>query len=100
MSKFSELFKEAKSEQSPTPAPKRTEKKSVPKKETKTPPSKKDQPTQRATGRRSDPNYIGAFAYIPAQLHKDVRRELFGRDDLDFSGLVEQLLSEWIKKQK
>ncbi len=94
MSKFSELFKEARQEQSPTP--KVAKQKRQPKKEILVQPS----PSARVKGRRSDPNYIGAFAYVPARLHEDVRKRLFGRKDLDFSGLVEQLLSEWIKEQK
>jgi hypothetical protein len=92
MSKFKALFEEAKQEQSPTPKIARQKRQSQ---KVDMPP-----PAARTIGRRSDPNYTGAFAYIPAQLHEDVRRRLFGRKDLDFSGLVEQLLSEWIKKQK
>jgi hypothetical protein len=99
MSKFKELFAEAKQEQSPTlPAKKSVSQKAKPKPAQS--PSETKQTSARARGRRSDPNYTGAFAYIPTQLHEDVRRELFGRKDLDFSGLVERLLTDWLKKQK
>ncbi len=102
MSKFSGLFEEAKKDNlatgsSSSPAPEPAVKKASRKTEVK--PAEIKAPV-RSKGRRSDPSYTGAFAYIPAQLHEDVRRELFGRKDTDFSGLVEQLLAGWLAKQK
>ncbi len=91
-SKFKELFQEAKrTEQSPAKQPaKRTIKKAAKAVSVRT----------RGTGRRSDPNYIGVFAYIPKTVNEDVKEKLFKRKDLDFSGLVEDLLSQWLSKQR
>jgi hypothetical protein len=93
MSKFKDLFQEAKrKEQSPAKQPaKRTVKKAA----TKTPIVR-----ARTTGRRSNPSYIGVFAYIPKTINEDVKEKLFKRKDLDFSSLVEELLSQWLSKQR
>ena len=56
--------------------------------------------SSRVKGRRSDPNYTGVFAYIPVNLHDDVKLKLFRRKDLDFSALVEELLANWLAEQK
>lgn len=107
MSKFKALFQEA-SQADPEPV-KTAPKPSKAKKE----PIEKESPTvtntshtakavrqQRTSGKRSDPNYTGVFAYIPAIMHEDVKAHLVRRKDLDFSGLVEQLLTKWLKDQK
>jgi len=92
MSKFKELFEEAK--QSPTPKTKTKRAQSK-----KTIAAKPLSRSSRTTGRRSDPSYTGVFAYIPKELNEDIKERLFRRKDLDFSGLVEELLSQWLTKQ-
>lgn len=93
-SRFKALFEEAKQEQPPKskkikkPIQKKIEKQISASKQTK------------VKGKRSNPDYIGAFAYIPGKLHEDVKINLLRRKDLDFSGLVEDLLTQWLKEQK
>lgn len=92
-SRFKALFEEAKQEQAPKAE---TIKKSVPKRtDTVVSTPKKT----KVKGKRSNPDYVGAFAYIPGKLHEDVKVKLLRRKDLDFSGLVENLLSNWLKEQ-
>lgn len=93
MSKFKELFEEAKQSPTPKTKTKRTASK-------KTAAAKSLRQSSRTTGRRSDPSYTGVFAYIPKELNEDIKERLFRRKDLDFSGLVEELLSIWLAKQK
>lgn len=52
---------------------------------------------RKATGKRSDPNYIQVGAYIPKDLNKEVKRSLVDYDG-DFSDLVTQLLEEWLEQ--
>jgi hypothetical protein len=101
MSKFKALFEEAKQQDQSTDENKERKKISSRREKASditvsTAPVK----SSRVKGRRSDPNYIGAFAYIPAKLHDEVKIKLFRRKDLDFSGLVENLLSQWLAEQK
>jgi hypothetical protein len=59
-----------------------------------------DEPKRRqrkATGKRSDPNYIQVGAYVPIELNKSVKRLLVDKEQ-DFSELVSELLEEWVKK--
>ncbi|MGG6242863.1 hypothetical protein ACQ4N7_30070 [Nodosilinea sp. AN01ver1] len=51
---------------------------------------------RKATGKRSDPNYIQVGAYIPIELNKSVKRLLVD-DDKDFSDLVSELLEQWVQ---
>ena len=98
MSKFKALFEEAKQEQSTN---EKKEKKKVSNRKEKTSTSTAAAAvSSRVKGRRSDPNYTGAFAYIPAKLHDEVKIKLFRRKDLDFSALVEDLLAKWLAEQK
>lgn len=54
-------------------------------------------PRQRkATGKRSNPNYIQVGAYIPIELNKQVKRRLVDTDQ-DFSELVAELLDQWVQ---
>ncbi|MGP1384023.1 MAG: hypothetical protein ACTS2F_10725 [Thainema sp.] len=53
---------------------------------------------RKATGKRSDPNYIQVGAYIPKELNKDVKRLLVDAEG-DFSDLVTELLEQWVKRQ-
>jgi hypothetical protein len=51
---------------------------------------------RKATGKRSDPNYIQVGAYIPIELNKRVKRQLVDTDQ-DFSELVAELLDQWVQ---
>ncbi|MEO0374489.1 MAG: hypothetical protein AAF329_07600 [Cyanobacteria bacterium P01_A01_bin.17] len=51
---------------------------------------------RKATGKRSDPNYIQVGAYIPKDLNKEVKRQLVDYEG-DFSDLVMELLERWVK---
>ncbi len=53
------------------------------------------QATKRRGGRRSDPNYRQALAYIHKDVDKEVRRRLLD-DKRDYSELVEDLLRNWL----
>lgn len=101
MSKFSRLLEEAKQgKESPAPMesadveskPARTKAKA-----TASRPATKA--AGKPTGRRSDPNYIGVFAYIPKTLNEDVKTRLVKSKEHDFSSLVETLLQQWFSKQ-
>jgi len=52
---------------------------------------------RKATGKRSDPNYIQVGAYIPKELNKEVKRALVDYEG-DFSDLVTQLLEDWLEQ--
>lgn len=52
--------------------------------------------SRKATGKRSDPNYIQVGAYIPIELNKSVKRLLVD-DDKDFSDLISELLEQWVR---
>jgi hypothetical protein len=101
MSKFKALFEEAKQQEQSTDEKK--ERKNVSSRREKASGianSTAHVKSSRVRGRRSDPNYTGAFAYIPAKLHDEVKIKLFRRKDLDFSGLIEKLLAQWLTEQK
>ncbi len=51
-----------------------------------------------APGRRADPSYIQVSAYLPRELHREVKAELV-RSGQEFSALVEDLLRRWIAKR-
>lgn len=53
---------------------------------------------RKATGKRSDPNYIQVGSYIPKELNKEVKRSLVDYEG-DFSDLVTELLEGWVKQQ-
>lgn len=93
-SRFKELFEEAKQGDIPT---KKNVEKTVQKKLDDAAPKSKSAKT---TGKRSNPKYTGAFAYIPIELHDDVKIKLLRKKDLDFSELIEYLLTQWISEQK
>lgn len=60
-------------------------------------PETNPKPRQRkATGKRSNPNYIQVGAYIPIELNKQVKRRLVDTDQ-DFSELVAELLDQWVQ---
>ena len=96
MSKFSRFLEEAKQgKESPAPASSKPAKAAAKAKAGK-PAAKQG----KATGRRSDPNYIGVFAYIPKILNEDVKTRLVKSKEHDFSSLVETLLQQWLSKQR
>ncbi len=49
-------------------------------------------------GKRSDPNYRQITAYVRRDVHDDVMRTIYRRKEL--SELVDELLADWLKKQK
>lgn len=67
--------------------------KSQQEKTTQTQPTKT---TTRATGKRSNPDYVQVGAYIKRSTDKAVKRLLIDNDEMDFSELVESLLLQWI----
>jgi hypothetical protein len=56
--------------------------------------------TGRGVGRRSDPNYMQASAYVPRQLRRQVERALLNDPgERDYSELIEELLKKWLADQ-
>jgi hypothetical protein len=49
----------------------------------------------RTSGKRADPDYKQALAYVRRDTHRRVMMRLAG-EDREFSDLVETLLSEWL----
>lgn len=96
MSKFSRLLEEAKQgKESPVP----TESKPAPTKARAMAGKPATRTVGKPIGRRSDPNYIGVFAYIPKTLNEEVKSRLIKSKEHDFSSLVETLLQQWLSKQ-
>jgi hypothetical protein len=55
--------------------------------------------TQRArSGKRSDPNYRQITAYVRRDVHDKVMQTIYRR--MELSELVDELLAEWLKKQR
>jgi hypothetical protein len=55
----------------------------------------------RPTGKRSDPNFVQTTAYIRGDTYKAVKIALIEEDqNREYSELVEDLLSKWLKSQK
>ena len=55
----------------------------------------------RPTGKRSDPNFTQTTAYVRAQTYRDVRIALLEEGEgREYSELVEELLSGWLKGRK
>lgn len=69
-----------------------------------TPPSAKvSEPAKkgRPKGKRSNPDFEQITAYVRSQTYRDTKIALLQQDELeDFSELVEQLLTEWLRTQK
>lgn len=54
----------------------------------------------KAFGRRSDPDYMQASAYVPRQLRRQVERVLLNDpSERDYSQLIEELLQKWLTEQ-
>lgn len=67
----------------------------------KTPPEPVSMPKKgklKPPGKRSDPNYTQITAYILKDTHEDVMRRIYKRQE--FSELVGELLTDWLKKNK
>lgn len=77
---------------------------------TQEPPLEQENPAKkrgRPSGRRSDPDYTQISAYIPLELLHEVQELLLQerkrkrlRSGIDVSGLVEKLLTDWVKRQR
>ena len=57
---------------------------------------KKPEPVK---GKRDNPDYCQANAYVPKRLRRAVDKALFDVDGLDYSTLIEDLLRKWIKSR-
>ncbi len=53
----------------------------------------------RRQGRRGNPEYRQANAYIPKTLHMRIKRALLDEGDREFSSLVEELLENWLESR-
>jgi hypothetical protein len=73
----------------PSPAPLEVMQKSSPAK-------KKPEPVK---GKRDNPNYCQANAYVPKSLRRAVDKALFDVEGLDYSTLIEDLLKKWLKSR-
>lgn len=49
-------------------------------------------------GKRSHPDYAQVTAYVRKDTHEEVMRAIYKRQE--FSELIEELLVEWLKKEK
>jgi hypothetical protein len=54
---------------------------------------------QRVKGKRDDPDYCQANAYIPKALRLAIEKAILDVDKLDYSTLVEDLLRKWLKSR-
>jgi hypothetical protein len=57
---------------------------------------KKSEPVK---GKRENPAYVQANAYVPKTVRKAVDKALFDIEGLDYSSLVEDLLRKWLKSR-
>ena len=53
---------------------------------------------EKRVGKRSHPDYAQVTAYVRKDTHEEVMRAIYKRRE--FSELVEELLIEWLKKEK
>jgi hypothetical protein len=69
-------------------------------------PEPEPEPKQRGRprGKKSDPEFVSAIAYIRKKTHLQVKRLLLDKEELgdkqDFSELVQDLLDFWVKIQQ
>jgi hypothetical protein len=52
----------------------------------------------KATGKRSNPDYTQITAYIKKETHENVMRTIYKQQE--FSELIEELLTSWMKNAK
>jgi hypothetical protein len=57
---------------------------------------KEPEPTK---GKRHHPDYCQANAYVLKKVRRAVERELLDEEELDYSQLVENLLTKWLKSR-
>jgi len=62
-------------------------------------PSSPKMKTEPPKGKRGDPDYCQANAYVPKNLRRAVERALCDIEGLDYSSLVADLLREWLKSR-
>ncbi len=60
-------------------------------------PRKKAEPV---AGRRANPDYCQANAYVLKSVRRSVDRALLDLDGMDYSTLVEELLVKWLKTRR
>ena len=54
----------------------------------------------RPAGKRSDPGYVQVTAYVPAELHHNIKVALLQeRQGREFSELVAELLTSWLESR-
>jgi hypothetical protein len=106
-SKFSNIFAARKNEDvasleeapPPSPAPDETHVKSASAKKPKLVPAEKKQ-AGRPRGKRSDGAHVQVTAYIERETHHQVKVALVSsRSGQEFSELIQELLSKWIKSR-
>jgi hypothetical protein len=56
-------------------------------------------PRGHAGGKRDDASYTQASSYIPRELHKKVKAALV-EEEKEYSELIEELLTEWLKARQ
>jgi hypothetical protein len=103
--RFANLARQARGEEEEIPEPQQPQPIQEPQveQELENPTKKRGRPS----GRRSDPDYTQISAYIPLDLLHEVqdlllqeRRRKRLRSGVDVSGLVENLLTDWVKQQR
>ena len=57
---------------------------------------KKPEPVK---GKRDNPDYCQANAYLPKKMRREVDRQLLDIEGMDYSSLVEDLLRKWLKSR-
>jgi hypothetical protein len=56
-------------------------------------------PPEPAKGKRENPDYCQANAYVPKSLRRAVEKAILDVEGLDYSTLVEDLLRKWLKSR-
>jgi hypothetical protein len=64
----------------------------------KTKPASKKTP-EPARGKRYDPDYCQANAYVPKSVRRAVEKAILDVEGLDYSTLIEDLLRKWLKSR-
>ena len=97
---FRRIFEAAGKAESDTPPQPEATPESVSEPEPELEPKQRGRPR----GKKSDPEYVSAIAYIRKKTHLQVKRLLLDKEELgdkqDFSELVQDLLDFWVKIQQ
>lgn len=56
-------------------------------------------PPEPTKGKRDNPDYCQANAYVPKSLRRAVEKAILDVEGLDYSTLVEELLRKWLKSR-